>query len=98
MHDLVIHPRENDLVVDTFGCGFHIADIYPLQELAQEVVDSDVHFLRIETKVQLQGARRGQAARARDAQTVVEGPVDALTGLVSSISVRIDAWRAGRTL
>ena len=52
VHDLVIHPRENDLVVGTFGRGFYIADISPLQELTQEVMDSDVHFFRIETKVQ----------------------------------------------
>ena len=52
VHDLVIHPRENDLVVGTFGRGFYIADISPLQELTQEVMDSDVHFFEIETKVQ----------------------------------------------
>ena len=52
VHDLVIHPRENDLVVGTFGRGFYIADISPLQELTQEVIDSDVHFFDIETKVQ----------------------------------------------
>ena len=52
VHDLVIHPRENDLVVGTFGRGFYIADISPLQELTQQVIDSDVHFFQIETKVQ----------------------------------------------
>lgn len=52
VHDLVIHPRENDLVVGTFGRGFYIADISPLQELTPEVMDSDVHFFRIENKVQ----------------------------------------------
>lgn len=52
VHDLVIHPRENDLVVGTFGRGFYIADISPLQELTPAVAGSDVHFFRIETKVQ----------------------------------------------
>ena len=52
VHDLVIHPRENDLVVGTFGRGLYIADISPLQELTQEVIDSDVHLFQIETKVQ----------------------------------------------
>ena len=50
VHDLVIHPRENDLVVGTFGRGFYIADISPLQELTQRVIESDVHLFRIETK------------------------------------------------
>jgi photosystem II stability/assembly factor-like uncharacterized protein len=52
VHDLVIHSRENDLVVGTFGRGFYIADISPLQELTQQVVDSDAHLFQIETKVQ----------------------------------------------
>ena len=52
VHDLVIHPRENDLVVGTFGRGFYIADISPLQELTEEVMDNDVHFFEIENKVQ----------------------------------------------
>jgi len=52
VHDLVIHPRENDLVVGTFGRGFYIADISPLQELTQEVMDSDVHLFSIESRVQ----------------------------------------------
>ena len=52
VHDLTIHPRENDLVVGTFGRGFYIADISPLQELTREVMDSEAHFFRIEDKVQ----------------------------------------------
>ena len=52
VHDLVIHPRENDLVVGTFGRGFYVADISPLQELTEEVMDNDVHFFEIENKVQ----------------------------------------------
>lgn len=50
--DLVIHPRENDLVVGTFGRGFYIADISPLQELTADVLRSDVHLFDIEPKVQ----------------------------------------------
>ena len=34
--DLVIHPRENDLVVATYGRGLYVADITPLQELTAE--------------------------------------------------------------
>jgi photosystem II stability/assembly factor-like uncharacterized protein len=50
--DLTIHPRENDLVVGTFGRGFYIADISPLQELTPTVLEGDAHFFRIETKIQ----------------------------------------------
>ena len=52
VHDLVIHSRENDLVVGTYGRGFFIADISPLQELTQEVLEQEVYFFTIEPKVQ----------------------------------------------
>lgn len=52
VRDLVIHPRENDLVVGTHGRGFYITDISPLQELTQEVLASEVHLFEIEPKVQ----------------------------------------------
>ncbi|WP_411029772.1 WD40/YVTN/BNR-like repeat-containing protein [Spongiimicrobium sp. 3-5] len=52
VHDLVIHPRENDLVVGTHGRSIFIADISPLQELTSEVINKDVHLFRVEPKVQ----------------------------------------------
>lgn len=52
VHDLVIHPRENDLVVGTFGRGFYITDISPLQEINSDLLNEDVHLFEIETKVQ----------------------------------------------
>jgi photosystem II stability/assembly factor-like uncharacterized protein len=51
VHDLVIHPRENDLVVATHGRGFFITDITPLQELTAKVHSKDVHLFDIESKV-----------------------------------------------
>ena len=52
VNDLVIHPRENDLVVGTFGRGFYITDISPLQELSREVLGKDAHLFKIEPKIQ----------------------------------------------
>jgi hypothetical protein len=50
--DLVIQPRENDLVVGTYGRGLYIADISPLQGLSQTVLDADVHLFEIEPRTQ----------------------------------------------
>lgn len=50
--DLVIHPRENDLVVCTYGRGLYITDITPLQEMNETVLAEDVHFFDIEPKAQ----------------------------------------------
>jgi photosystem II stability/assembly factor-like uncharacterized protein len=50
--DLLIHPRENDLVVGTYGRGLYVTDITPLQEMNKEVLSRDVHLFAIEPKVQ----------------------------------------------
>jgi len=52
VHDLLVHPRENDLVVGTYGRGLYITDISPLQELSDEVLDKDVHLFQIESRAQ----------------------------------------------
>ena len=52
IHDLVIHRRENDLVVGTHGRGFFIADISVLQELTPEVLALDAYVFDIEPEVQ----------------------------------------------
>jgi photosystem II stability/assembly factor-like uncharacterized protein len=52
VHDIAIHPRENDLIVGTHGRGFYITDISPLQDLRPELLAKDVHLFDIEPKVQ----------------------------------------------
>jgi hypothetical protein len=43
--DLVVHPRENDLVLATHGRSFFVLDdITPLQQLNDEVLSSDIHL------------------------------------------------------
>ncbi len=50
--DLVVHPRENDLVIATYGRGVYVVDITPLQELTTAVLDEDVHLFDIEPKTE----------------------------------------------
>ena len=50
--DLVIHPRENDLVVGTYGRGLFVTDITPLQELNADVLGQDVFLFAVEPRVQ----------------------------------------------
>ena len=57
VHDLVIHPRENDLVVATHGRGIFIADISPLQELTPQALAQDIRLFKIESKVRWEGGR-----------------------------------------
>lgn len=51
VQDMVIHPRENDLVVATHGRGIFITDITVFQELSEEVFEKDAYLFNIEPKV-----------------------------------------------
>ena len=50
VRDMVIHPRENDLVVGTHGRGAFVTDITPLQQLDSEVLAQDYHLFAPEPK------------------------------------------------
>jgi photosystem II stability/assembly factor-like uncharacterized protein len=50
VHDLTIHPRENDLVLGTYGRAIWVGDITPLQELSAEVLDKNAHLFDVEPR------------------------------------------------
>jgi photosystem II stability/assembly factor-like uncharacterized protein len=50
VHDLTIHPRENDLVLATYGRALWTGDITPLQELSAAVLDKPAHLFDIEPR------------------------------------------------
>jgi photosystem II stability/assembly factor-like uncharacterized protein len=50
VHDLTVHPRENDLVLGTYGRGVFIGDITPLQELTAEVLATPLHLFAVEPR------------------------------------------------
>ncbi len=52
VHDLLIHPREGDLVVATHGRGIFAVDITPLQEMMAGFWTEDVHLFEVEPKIQ----------------------------------------------
>jgi photosystem II stability/assembly factor-like uncharacterized protein len=51
VHDLLVHPRENDLVVGTHGRGIFITNIAPLQELNAEALAKDVFLFDIKPAI-----------------------------------------------
>lgn len=57
VHDLLVHPREGDLVVGTYGRGIWVTDITPLRELSSEVVAQPIHFFAVRPR-----ARRNEGA------------------------------------
>jgi photosystem II stability/assembly factor-like uncharacterized protein len=52
--DLVIHPRENDLIAATYGRGLWLTDITLLQEWNEKISAEDVYLFGIEPRAQFQ--------------------------------------------
>ncbi|NNF51994.1 MAG: glycosyl hydrolase [Gammaproteobacteria bacterium] len=59
VHDLVVHPRERELVAGTHGRSVWIVDVLPVQELTQSVRDSGLHLFALE-EIQAQRYWRGR--------------------------------------
>ncbi len=47
VHDLIVHPRENELVLGTHGRSVFVADVSPIQELNDEIEAADLHIYPI---------------------------------------------------
>ena len=50
--DLLVHPRDNDLVLGSYGRDFWITNISPLQELTATVLTEPVHLFTVDPTVQ----------------------------------------------
>ena len=50
VHDLTIHPRENDLVLGTYGRGIFVGDITHLQELSAGILAKPLHLFAVEPR------------------------------------------------
>ncbi len=48
VHDLVVHPRERELVAGTHGRSIFVLDALPVQELTPEVREKPVHVFPVE--------------------------------------------------
>jgi hypothetical protein len=47
IHDLVIHPRERDLVIGTHGRGVFVMDINPIEEMNSKILDKAAHIFSV---------------------------------------------------
>ena len=77
MHDLAIHPRDQELIVGTHGRGIYIADISGLQALTPAVLGADAHLAPIVPTVQQ--SRRASSGRPRHSITTVRAGCPAST-------------------
>ena len=54
VHDLTVHPRENDLVIGTYGRGIFVGDITHLQELSAATLAKPFHLFTPEPRAAYQ--------------------------------------------
>ena len=52
IHDLLVHPRENDLVLGSYGRGLYVTNITALQEVSAAVLAKDAHLFSIKPVTQ----------------------------------------------
>jgi hypothetical protein len=66
VHHMVVQEHFNDLVIGTYGRGFWIMDdITPLQQLTDEVLQSDVHLFESRPTYRMHSIAGGPRAMAR---------------------------------
>ena len=62
VHDLLIHPRDRDLVIATHGRSIWVTDISPLEQMTPKVLASNTHVFEVRPAV---AHVRSKAAPAR---------------------------------
>jgi len=97
VHDLVIHPRDRDLIAATHGRSIWILDdISPLEELDGSVRAADAHLFENRTATQWHGISRGATRghflfRGRNPLTIADrAPQNSPSDLTTSAT--IDFW------
>ena len=78
VHDLTIHPRENDLVLGTYGRGIFLGDITHLQELSTAVLDKPFHLFAVEPRTAYNFRAQGNFHLFGNAYIEVPNEPDAL--------------------
>lgn len=78
VHDLVIQPRERDLVVGTYGRGIWLTDIAPLEELNQALLETPVHLFAVKPRPRLSDEDWGNYELYGDRYVTTENERNAL--------------------
>jgi len=100
--DMLIHPRDGELVLGTHGRSIYVMDIAPLQQLTSDVLSSPVHLMQPKsaTLLDIDVTRNRGASGAR--RIAAPNPYAALidesdTSGAAPSGVTIDYWLAGAT-
>lgn len=87
VHDLQIHPRENELVIGTHGRSLYIADVKPLQALTSDILAKNIHLF--ELKEQMANPRWGEEQSKFDEIKKPKFAINYYTNNVAKVSIEI---------
>jgi hypothetical protein len=79
VYDLVVHPREGDLVVGTYGRGVWVTDITPLREMNEESLAGDAHFIAVRPRAWRREGALGNYRLYGDRLAVTQNEPNGLT-------------------
>jgi photosystem II stability/assembly factor-like uncharacterized protein len=79
VHDLVVHPREGDLVVGTYGRGIWVTDITPLREMNDTLLSGDAHFFAVRPRAWRREGALGNYRLYGDRLAVTQNETNGLT-------------------
>jgi photosystem II stability/assembly factor-like uncharacterized protein len=77
--DLMIHPRQSDLIVGTYGRGIWITNIAVLREVNNTVLNEDVHFFSVQPRSRRTEGAVGNYRLLGDRQLVTPNEPNGLT-------------------
>jgi hypothetical protein len=97
IHEILIHPRDNDLIVATHGRGVWILDdITPLQQLTVDVLSSDAHLFdprpfTVWERIQKSDPRKGYQIFAGDNVDSSAVPISFYLGDAGPVTLEISS-------
>ena len=86
VHDLVIHPRENELIVGTHGRSLYRADVSELQQLDEVLLAKNLHLF--ELRAPRYSSRWGRVSMRGNTTPQMEIPVYAKTGGTAELVIQ----------
>lgn len=95
VHDIVIHPRDKDIIIGTHGRSLYRASARELQALTNEVLAEAVHLFKIDN--QRRGRSWGQDSWSRDNVPSLNLPVFASQSGKAQVSIQAEDGPVLRT-
>ncbi|MFT5801014.1 MAG: photosystem II stability/assembly factor-like uncharacterized protein, partial [Nonlabens sp.] len=95
VHDLVIHPRDKDVILGTHGRSFYVANVEHLQQLNEEILAKELHAFDITKKYW--SSRWGNASSPWSEPNIPEVSIPYFAAKAGDIKISIKT-KSGKTL